>query len=86
MLAPLVTLILSSSLSVIQRSKSTGKIQNITELPSSELVFFGHPSIVEFLLKHPKVEVNKIQKEGATPFLSACCNGHNAVVSLLWLT
>jgi len=48
--------------------------------------FFGHPSIVEFLLKHPKVEVNKIQKEGATPFLSACCNGHSAVVSLLWLT
>ena len=45
--------------------------------------FFGHHSIVEFLLKHPRIEVNTIQKERATPFLGACWRGHKEMVSLL---
>jgi len=45
--------------------------------------FCGHLAIVEFLLRHPRVDVNKQQKEGATPFLIASCYGHPAVVSLL---
>jgi len=40
-------------------------------------------SVVEFLLKDPKVEINKSQIEGGTPFLIACQQGHKEVVSLL---
>jgi len=40
-------------------------------------------AVVEFLLKHPEVDVNKRQKEGASAFLIACESGHEEVVSLL---
>jgi len=51
---------------------------------------FGHLEIVRVMLAHPKIEVadpridpNKPQNEGATPFYVACLNGRKEVVSLL---
>jgi len=43
----------------------------------------GHVLVVEFLLKHPKVDVNKPQKNDSTPLYNACQKGHQDVVTLL---
>jgi len=43
----------------------------------------GRVAVVEFLLKDPRIDVNKTQKEEATPFFIACQQGHPDVVSLL---
>ena len=43
----------------------------------------GHAAVVEFLLLHPMVDVNKPTYDGSTPFLVACYNGRKEVVSLL---
>ena len=40
----------------------------------------GHLFAVELLLKSPNIDVNKAQKEGATPFHIACAQGHKEVV------
>ena len=45
--------------------------------------FLGRLSVVEFMLNHPQVEVNKSQLEGATPFYAACQEGHLEVAKLL---
>jgi len=51
--------------------------------PLHRACFFGHLPVVEFLLRHPKVAVNALHRQGATPFFFACQNGHGDVVSLL---
>jgi len=38
---------------------------------------------VKYLMRNPRVDVGKQQKEGATPFFIACEKGHQEVVSLL---
>ena len=45
--------------------------------------YYGHLSVVEFLLQHSKVDMNKSQSEGATPFYVACQQSHKEVISLL---
>jgi len=44
---------------------------------------FGHFEIVEVLLARSKIEVNRVNKGGASPFNLACQEGHKEVVSLL---
>lgn len=51
--------------------------------PFYRACFFGKTEVVEFLLRHPRVNVNDQQKEGATPLNVACQNGHYDVVALL---
>jgi len=43
----------------------------------------NRPAVVKFLLKHPRVDVNKQSNVGATPFYVACQFGHTEVVTLL---
>jgi len=43
----------------------------------------GRVAVVEFLFKDSRIDVNKTQMEGATPFQIACQQGHPNVVSLL---
>ena len=43
----------------------------------------GRTSVVEYLMRNPRLDVVKQQNEGATPFYIACQNGHKEVVSLL---
>jgi hypothetical protein len=45
--------------------------------------FLGHVAHVEFLLKHPRVDVNTVQAQGTTPFFLACQEGHAEIVSML---
>ena len=51
--------------------------------PFYRACYFGHLSIVEFLLNHPRVDVSQPHKEGGTPFYAACHQGHKEVVALL---
>ena len=45
----------------------------------------GHrrTSIVEYLMRNPRVDVVRQQKSGVTPFFISCQQGHKEVVSLL---
>jgi len=43
----------------------------------------GRVAVVEFLLRHPRIDVNKPMIEGATPFKIACQCDRKEVVSLL---
>jgi len=65
-----------------QLSISTGD-PKIDRTPFYRACFYGHVSVVQFLLKRPKVDVIKHSNEWATPFFAACQNSHNEVVSLL---
>ena len=51
--------------------------------PFYRACFFGRTSVVEYLMRNPRVDVVRQQSQGATPFLAACQEGHKEVVSLL---
>jgi len=52
--------------------------------PFYRACFFGWTSVVEyFLMRNPRVDVAKPNKNEATPFLIVCQEGHKEVVSLL---
>jgi len=45
--------------------------------------FFGHSNIVALLIRDRRVDINRAQKEGATPLFVACQNGHLEIVNML---
>jgi len=51
--------------------------------PFYRACFFGRTSVVEYLMRNPRVDIVKQQSQGTTPFLAACQGGHKEVVSLL---
>ena len=51
--------------------------------PFYRACFFGRTSIVEYLMRNPRVDVVKQQNQEATPFIAACQGGNKEVVSLL---
>ena len=51
--------------------------------PFFRACFFGRTSVVEYLMRNPRVDVVKQQNKGATPLATACDRGHKEVVSLL---
>jgi len=57
--------------------------QEYCRTPFYRACFFGRTSVVEYLMRNPRVDVVKQQSQGATPFFIACQQGHKEVVSLL---
>jgi len=51
--------------------------------PFYRACFFGWTSVVEYLMRNPRVDVVKQQSQGTTPFLAACQGGHMEVILLL---
>jgi len=45
--------------------------------------FFGKADIVRYLMAHPRVDVNRKQKETATPLCAAASEGHREVIDVL---
>ena len=58
-----------------------------TDIGSTPLIVAcekNHCEVVDLLLKHPKIDVNKTMSvNGSTPLTMACWKGHNKVVELL---
>jgi len=79
----------SSDLELVKRLASDSAVNvNWGDSEYDRTPFFracgqGHVSVVQFLLKHPQVDVNKPNKDGATPFYIACQKGHKEVAALL---
>ena len=44
----------------------------------------GNKEIVEYLISHPKINVNKEDKNGRTPFYTVCANGKDEIVKILF--
>ena len=44
---------------------------------------YGRKEIVEYLISHPKINVNKEERDGETPLYRACWNGKDEIVKIL---
>ena len=44
---------------------------------------YGKKEIVEYLISHPKINVNKEKNDGWTPLFHACANGYVQIVKIL---
>jgi len=51
--------------------------------PFCNACYEGHTEIVKLLSNEKRVDINKVQNDGATPFLIACQQGHIEIVKLL---
>jgi len=56
---------------------------DVGRTPFYRACFFGWTSVVEFLMRNPRIDPTEPQNEGATPFNIACQKAHQEVVSLL---
>jgi len=51
--------------------------------PFYRACYFGRTSVVEWMMRVPRVDVGKIQKQGCSPFFIACQEGHQDLVLML---